>query len=721
MKGRLFELPSGKALGQLEGHAHMIEDMAFSADGKKIITGAFDHTVAVWDRTTCKRLHSLTGFAEPVSQVALSDDGATAAAGNHKGLVKLWKATDGKLLRDLGGMKWAPGSMRFADDGKTLLVCTQEEGLLAWDVATGTRKVQNADVKGIGKLSPDGTCVAIVPQYKSIEPIVVWDLKSARPIAKIKGNQGGAFTVSFAPDNCLLATYGHDNILRYWKLPGGEEVGPPAGHQNRVTGLGFTRDGSQLISASADGTVRFWDGWTGKELKRLSAKNEFFHAMTLSADGKTLVLAGGGLPVHWRWGMGVDASKQSSSLRFFDIAAGKEARSFHLAGEMIGALRSTADGRDILAVGWSGLRLIDAATGKERDPGVRAQQGLPAGDITPDGRFIALSTDVPALRQIGKLAFIDTKDNKEVFSTTFYLGGYSGLAFSPDGRRLAVASSGHFRDKEMKSSPLQLWEVPSDNVVRNFETNEGNFHALVFSRDGRLLAAAREQRIDVFEVATGKRRHEFAGHEGGVGALAFSRDGQRLVSGGVDGCVTVWDLTGLSGKPVAKLEAKDLDQLWFDLSSADARTASAAIGRLASRPLKSTSFLRERLTVVNDADVKRMEALVVELDSDQFRIRDRAAKDLEKFGEAAVPVLKKALTGNSAEVRQTAERLLGRIGDGEDPVASPEARRTVRAVEILERIGTADAIDLLKDLRRRGGRLILHRDAEAALGRLERE
>jgi HEAT repeat protein len=124
---------------------------------------------------------------------------------------------------------------------------------------------------------------------------------------------------------------------------------------------------------------------------------------------------------------------------------------------------------------------------------------------------------------------------------------------------------------------------------------------------------------------------------------------------------------------------------------------------------------------LSDADLKRMQALVVDLDSDQFRVRDKAAKELEKLGEAATSVLKRALTSSSAEVRQTAERLLGKIGDGEDPVTSPEARRAVRAVEALERIGNADATALLKDLRQRGSQLILHREADAALARLERD
>jgi WD40 repeat protein len=712
-KVKLFELKTGKEVGEIQGPTSFIGDIAFSANGKTLATGYFDHsqtssfnqTAAIWDRATFKPLCSLTGFAAGARRVAYSDDSATLAAADSKGLVRLWRVSDGAALRDLTGLKSAAGFLRFADNGKTLLACGEEEGLISWDVATGATKRRIAEMKGIAVLSPDGSQIAIVQGY---DPVVVWDVKSGKPIVKIKGNQGGVFTVSFAADNRMLATYGGDGMLRYWKLPGGEEVNPPLGHQNRITGVGFTRDGKQLISASEDCTVRFWDAETGKELKRLSAANEHFNALALSPDSKTLVLVGGGLPHRWRWGL--DEAKQSSSLRFFAIDSGREVRSFHIAGETGGALRFTADGRELLVVGHSGVRLVDSASGRSRDPGIHAEQGLPAADVAPDGRYIALSTNVPALRQIGKIAYIDTKDNKEVFSETFYLGGYSSLAFTPDGRHLAVASS----------SGLQLWEVPTEKVVRDFDRNNSHIDSLVFSRDGRMLAAASTyDGIEVFEVATGKRRYEFAGHEGGIGALAFSRDGQRLVSGGIDGRVIVWDLTGTMGKSIAKLDEKELDGLWNDLASENAATANEAIGKMAARPLESARYLRQRMPVLSDADLKRIEPLIVDLDSNQFRVRERATRELEKIGQAAAPGLTDALSSSSAEVRQTAERLLQKIGDGEDPVTSPEARRAVRAIEILERIGKADAIALLKNLRQRGNKLVVHREAVAALGRIE--
>ena len=358
-------------------------------------------------------------------------------------------------------------------------------------------------------------------------------------------------------------------------------------------------------------------------------------------------------------------------------------------------------------------------TGKHSSPIPSAEQGFNAADISPDGRYLAASSNVPALRQIGKLAYFDLLAGKEVFSKTFYLGGYGGVAFSPDGKYLAVAGGRGFRDKEVMTSPLQLWAVPSDKVVRDFETKASS-HSLLFSRDGRLLAAVSHNRILVFEVATGKLRRSFTGHELNVKRIAFSRDGRQLVSGGEDCRVFVWDNTGLFGKtPSAKLESKDLDLLWSELSSENGVKGNDALWSLAAHPQEAIPYLKLRLARLTDADFERVEKLIKQLDDDRFKVRDQAAKELAKIGEAAVPELIRALAHKSQEVTEAAKRLLAKIGTGEDPVRSPNARRMIRAVEVLEQIGTAEAKSLLKELQQRSSALILHREAAGALKRME--
>ena len=105
-------------------------------------------------------------------------------------------------------------------------------------------------------------------------------------------------------------------------------------------------------------------------------------------------------------------------------------------------------------------------------------------------------------------------------------------------------------------------------------------------------------------------------------------------------------------------------------------------------------------------------ALTASLDS----VREKAAGELERWGERAVPALRRALVGGpSPEARRQIERLLGRL-DG--PVTAPEALRAVRAVEVLEQAGTPEARRVLEALAGGAPEARLTREAKASLGRL---
>jgi hypothetical protein len=96
-------------------------------------------------------------------------------------------------------------------------------------------------------------------------------------------------------------------------------------------------------------------------------------------------------------------------------------------------------------------------------------------------------------------------------------------------------------------------------------------------------------------------------------------------------------------------------------------------------------------------------------------VRSAAFAELLRLPEPAVPALRKALAaGPSLEVRRRIEQLL-READG--PVVAPERQRDVRAVEVLERIATAEARRLLEELGRGAPEALRTREARASLGR----
>jgi hypothetical protein len=254
---------------------------------------------------------------------------------------------------------------------------------------------------------------------------------------------------------------------------------------------------------------------------------------------------------------------------------------------------------------------------------------------------------------------------------------------------------------------------------------------LAFSPDGRTVAAgtstpsAEGDPVVLWELASGKVRAEFRGHRGAVTALAFAPDGRTLATGGADTTVLLWDLTGgidAAARPPGKLSGERLDGLWSDLGSSDARKAYRAMTRLAAAPAEAVALLRER--VKPDArkplGAREVERLIAELEGDSFAVREQARRALEEAGRSVRPALLKALEAKpGAEKKRRLRQLLEGMPADTGPV--PALVRPLRAVELLERLGTPEARRLLEALARGQPGARLTAEARAALRRLSRQ
>jgi hypothetical protein len=224
-----------------------------------------------------------------------------------------------------------------------------------------------------------------------------------------------------------------------------------------------------------------------------------------------------------------------------------------------------------------------------------------------------------------------------------------------------------------------------------------------------------------FEVATGQPRRTLSPHRGWVGALGLSADGRRLISGGPDMTALVWDLT-LAGAAQAREEprtAAAAEELWETAAEADAPVAFAALADLGAAPGPAIEVLRRHLKPVpaapTDADLDR---LFADMDSDLFATREQASRELARLGESAVPGVRNRLNKTeSAEVRRRAGAFLDQFDQAEP---SPARLRELRAVELLEGMGTPAAKQYLAELAKGAVGAPLTLEAVAALGRLER-
>jgi len=357
------------------------------------------------------------------------------------------------------------------------------------------------------------------------------------------------------------------------------------------------------------------------------------------------------------------------------------------------------DGTILVTANHEGtIRFWDATTGKELRR-TAEQPTHSAIAFSPDGKTLAVGEEK------GILHLWDAVTGKELGKSQEPGRGISALAFAPDGKMLAVGS----HDKK-----IHLLEASTGKELHTMTGHSEYIMALAYSPSGRLLASGSPDRtVRIWEVHSGltSECHQFRGHDAWVTSVAFSPDGRRLVSGSKDSTALVWDVTGLAGRQThaPRLSNGELAACWQSLLSVDTARAYQVMRTLAAAD-QAVSFLASQLQRKR-IDAQQVARLLAELDSEDFQVRSRAVKELEKWEEAAEPALRQALKGNpSLELRRRIEQLLEEL--------NRPLRRWQRVVEVLEWTDTPAARELLEKMAADAPWEAVGREAKATLKRL---
>jgi hypothetical protein len=404
----------------------------------------------------------------------------------------------------------------------------------------------------------------------------------------------------------------------------------------------------------------------------------------------------------------------------WEVATSKVWRRFPVEGHppemgkpFVDVLRLSADGKWLAAItrtgDFDGLRLDvwDTATGQlvksrkfERDP------------------FACFTHDVKGVAvHLGDgLVIQDTITGTHSVAIPGVVERWARVAFSPDGKLLAVACGQ--ADGEVRA--VRLVEVATATEILQIET--GKVDIIAFAPDGQMLATADSQVVHVWRVATGSEVFRRPRHEslpGGpaqapVTAIALFPGGRILATGLADGTVLEWNLP-LTKSAEKLLTPPELDRLWADLAGRDARQAYHAIHVLVAAPTQAVTYLQGHLQPVAEIDAKDVQRLLTDLDNERFDKREAAMKELAALGKQVEPALRRVLDGKpSLEVRKRVETLLAA-----SPTALPVATlRALRAIQILEWIGTPEARQVLQNLSTGAPTARSTYDAKAALERL---
>lgn len=496
------------------------------------------------------------------------------------------------------------------------------------------------------------------------------------------------------------------------------------GHEMPIQAMAFSADSAILATVSLAAKPCLWDVRTGKQIGViLPPRNEPFNAMRafhtpnaqwlldLDPKGKHLALMAAGV------NFGVWDRESGERLHQLPQADARRNPSVCAA--------YSPDGR-ILAWGGQGgaIHAWDADSGKERpliQTNLHSVNGL---CFSPDGRHILAAGVVlggnrnVAFENAARVRVWDVASGREVRALD---GEADLLRFSSDGARLVGIGSRRKVERlpngGMRIGPEYhafVWDYASGRQLMKALTRADTF---AFAHGGLLLLTASNEDIRLWEVDSGQEILRCPLPQRDVCRVAFSPDGRTLAVGQQDGTVYLWSIRAL--RLYVPEENRFSEKAWAklgeNLAADSAALAYRALWTLLAEPPRAVKLMKQHLRPTAAQEFP-FEKWIANLDDDDFDRRQQAEKSLRKAGAAAEAALRQARDGKpTLEARRRIDMLLEEIVDHR---ASPEELRSLRAIQLLEEIGSPEARELLQSLANGSNESRQTQEAKAALKRL---
>jgi RNA polymerase sigma factor (sigma-70 family) len=540
-------------------HGGPVLSMTFLAEGKFLATGGYIGTrretrigrIRLWDTATGKELRQfhLNGTAH----VAGSSDGKIlAGADESEGVIYLWEAINGKEIRRLKSSRSGFDGIlpiAFSGDGKKLAAGGHE--LRIWEVATGklvqSVKDQQESVIDLAfsadsKILAVNYCDLVAPRLFQVDP---WkDLAGLRP-----ERPGGLFAgprlelLAFSPDKKTLAvtTEASGTILLLDAANGKElrqiqahRVGKGIHDHERITALVFSPDGRTLASAASDKTIRLWEVATGKQRRTFPADSYSLGSLAFTPDGQKLAWA-----------------SSAGLIRIWDLRTGRAVQDHEGHQGVVTGVALTRDGKTLITAGAdAAIRLWETASGKELRRFEGHQGPIASIHLSGDGKMLASVS--PADKTVRVWELSSGQELRRFRATTTYCD----VAWLPDSRTLVIRrylgdSAVYFCDAFTGKETRKIDNV-DPRAGMNYPANVEGVHqggVLAVSPDGRMLFTSVNfsgGSAHLWDTATGKELPNLwpdPHKQIMVWSAVFSPDSKALISASrYPSTIQVWDI-----------------------------------------------------------------------------------------------------------------------------------------------------------------------------------
>ncbi len=414
-------------------------------------------------------------------------------------------------------------SAAFSPDGKHLATIGDDGTTIIWDATSGEELLrlpgttQPSDFVSAQRIaySRDGQLLAACDSRQ----VKIYDPATGILILSLVGHQADVSAVAFSRDGTYIASGSIDGTILVWDVKSGDSLLELAGHTDAIEALTFNPDGKWLVTASDDATMRIWDAATGDLLRDYSDFTGLVDGVTFSPDGTRFAFTTvDGLHV-WQLDFNtVEGATTITSQEIFTIPEGGSV--FSPDGTQLAGVSASDIG--------NAVKLWDSATGRELLT-LSGHTGWVMGiAFSPDGNRLA-STSLDGTVKIWSLT-----PGQETVTVSGPGAGYgTRVAYNPNGQEFATNGG---------DGTATLWNAETGEPRLTLAGHDLEVLNVAFSSDGtRLATGSLDATAIVWDTATGQKLLTIPGHEFGVRDLAFSPDGSLIATGGFDGTARVWD------------------------------------------------------------------------------------------------------------------------------------------------------------------------------------
>jgi WD40 repeat protein len=557
---RLWDGVTMKEVGCLQGHTGSVRCLAYAprqANGRQLlVSGSWDSTVRVWDVAAGREVCCFSGHDGGVHWLAVAPAGQAVLS--VAGEVRIWSLTG----RSAGGTDPDHQGPLVCDalsaDGRLIATGARDFTARVWDVQTGELLHclrHDGELEDV-RFSPDGRYLWTRSRKWdwSNQGERIWDLSTGTAVLTLTDVFSEAKSFLASPTRFAWTTT--DHVIHVQDLTPGTSPRALGQHSDPVINLDASPDGRRLASASDDRTARLWDVEAGREVLCLGGHEGRVHRADFKDEGRKLVTTTSNYGQNETW------------YRLWDVEQGRLLVVARSQADSVCGVAFASDDRRLHAIDISGrVRTWDLTAALIAEGGISAGQ-VQACAFAPELARLACATDQEMIH------ILDLRTLQPLASWQGQ-GRITALAWSPDGRRLAVSSPYPTRVVILDASSgaellrlvpehsvndlafladgrlatvagggeIALWDLEQDRrrLLAPYGSS-GIYRPLACSSDGRLLALPDDRAvIAIRETDTGRRLFELPSHYQGIIAMRFFPHDTRLACFDQDHVLRIWE------------------------------------------------------------------------------------------------------------------------------------------------------------------------------------